>query len=188
MNSIWQARSIVWTDDTLYVARGELIVETIPLHEITSIDEMNGGPDVENLSQTSALSRRSPSFVKKVLEVDCADLEGKGKIVSRGHHHTILTLKTKSDGFNFGRIYYFQPCTETSGRDTASLLSNAARIAKSRVEQKTRFQTSQDLVSSFQQSSIFQMTVAALIMLVKVLYLKIVCIKLSIAMHDNIFS
>ena len=175
MCSIWQPRTIVWTDDTLYVSRGDVIVETIPLHEITSVDEMNEDSEVETLSHGSASIRQGSSMIMKALESDGSDKKSEVerlKAVGRGHLQSILMLKTITDGFNFGRIYYLNPNTDISSRVLASQIWTAACAAKARVEQKSRFRKSQDFVMSFQQSTIFQMTMAALIMLVSTLLLQ----------------
>ena len=40
-NREWSRRLMVWTEDTLFVAREKTLVESIPLHEILSVEEMN---------------------------------------------------------------------------------------------------------------------------------------------------
>ena len=114
-------------------------------------------------------------MIMKALESDGSDKKSEVerlKAVGRGHLQSILMLKTITDGFNFGRIYYLNPNTDISSRVLASQIWTAACAAKARVEQKSRFRKSQDFVMSFQQSTIFQMTMAALIMLVSTLLLQ----------------
>ena len=78
----------------------------------------------------------------------------------------VLQLKTVPEGFNFGRIYYFNAGLERSGPVIVEKLSGAVRDARIRFERKSRYEKSQEAVRCVQESTIFQTLVAGLIMLV----------------------
>ena len=84
----------------------------------------------------------------------------------KGHRSGILQIKTVPDGFNFGRSYYFKAGAEVPCRNIVDNLSSAAKAARKRAENKSRFKRSQDFVKTYQESFAFQILVAVLILLV----------------------
>ena len=152
----------MWTNDTLYVARGDTLVETIPLHEILSITEMKEDPDFRCATQPQKLSKGS----SRVYTQEQSSTETDSTTNWTGGRENTLQLKTVPEGFNFGRIYYFNAGLERSGPVIVEKLSEAVRDARIRFERKSRYEKSQEAVRCVQESTIFQTLVAGLIMLV----------------------
>ena len=171
----WLRRTIVWTHDTLYFAHGEIMVDSIPLHEILSIEEMNDDPELPKTLQSqsmisfaaSSLDRNNSGHGKHKNPSDC---ESKKEALI-GHRQCIIQLKTVPEGFNLGRIYYLKANLDTPDRLIITHLSEARTKAKTKQERKTRFQTSQDMVRTVQESFVFQVLVAVLILLVRTSFL-----------------
>jgi hypothetical protein len=169
---IWQSRQIIWTQDTMYIARGDVLVDSIPLHEVMGVEEMTDEPDTsyhtpstffkvgayeKKCALSEILSMRSGSHGKDLLN----------KHTANSNRQSILQVKTILDGFNLGRIYYLKPSNgSATGACIVRALSEAVSSAKRIAERKSRFEKSQDAVRGIQESLCFQITVAILIMLV----------------------
>jgi hypothetical protein len=156
----------------MYVARGDVLVDTIPLHEIISVEEMKDDPDTARNTQTTlttAMStERSVSFSETASSRNMAsDKDQQKKNASKSSRQSILQVKTALDGFNFGRIYYLKPSIRSSGANIVRHLLGAVSTAKAIVERKSRFQKSQEMVRGVQESLAFQIMVAILIILVR---------------------
>jgi hypothetical protein len=168
---IWKGRTVLWTHDTLYFAHGEVMVDSIPLHEIMSIEEMN--EDLE-LSQSLQSPSIRPFISISTLERKNSTLDqGKDKTADTeqkkltGHRKCIIQLKTVPEGFNLGRIYYLKANVDTPDRLIITHLSEARIKAKGIAERKSKFQKSQDMMRKVQESLVFQIIVAMLILLVR---------------------
>ena len=119
------------------------MVDTIPLHEIMKIEEMEQDES----------------------EPLCKELDRESK--KKSLKHSIIQLKTVPDGFNFGKVYYLKGAhVDTPSRVVVAQLWEAAKSAKDRVERKSRFRKSQEAVLRLQSSLAFQSFVAVLIILV----------------------
>jgi hypothetical protein len=167
---IWQRRQIIWTQDTMYIARGEILVDTIPLHEIISVEEMQDDPETSRNPQTNHLKtsapEKNPASSDTLPNRNQSEKDLLRKNTSKSSRQSILQVKTALDGFNFGRIYYVKPDIGTSGSNIVQSLLGAISIAKDIAERKSRFQKSQEKVRKVQESLGFQIMVAILIMLV----------------------
>ena len=170
---MWQNRMILWTDDTLYVAREDSIVENIPLHEVVASEEMN---DDHMPEQTMMETNKSQTFKQDLNKVQESSLAGNmknaielpsRKNLTRGQVQTIIQLRTVSEGINFGRVYYFKPSIETPASEMITRLSDASREAQQRSDRKSRFEKSQEFARRLQQSTLFQIAMGVLIMLVR---------------------
>jgi hypothetical protein len=169
--SIWQRRLILWTQDSMYVARDDVLIDTVPLHEIMSVEEMH---DEVETSRNPQSAHVKPSPTEKLLpisesapyRIQSSEKESQKKNAAKSSRQSILQVKTVLDGFNLGRIYYLKPNIGTTGTHIVQDLLSAVRIAKKNAERKSRFQQSQDAVRSVQESIQFQVMVAILIMLV----------------------
>ena len=138
-------------------------METIPLHEILSITEMKEDPNDPRSLSSSNKSIRNPGSSRQFSE-QLADIDS---LMSwTAGRENVLQLKTVPEGFNFGRIYYFNAGLERSGPVIVEKLSEAVRDARIRFERKSRYEKSQEAVRSVQESTVFQTLVAGLIMLV----------------------
>ena len=138
-------------------------METIPLHEILSITEMKEDPEfaVRSLAQSKLVKGASRNFTS-----DQSNTVIETMMNWTGGRENVLQLKTVPEGFNFGRIYYFNAGLERSGPVIVEKLSEAVRAARIRFERKSRYEKSQEAVRSVQESTVFQTLVAGLIMLV----------------------
>ncbi len=172
LNSIWQSRNVVRTQDTLYIARAETLVDTIPLNEIISVAEMNDESHSLQSLKGSSISLRSTSgisdrvLMEQLNAKETLDRESK-KTATKGHRPNILQIKTAPDGFNFGRTYYLKTGIDILGQTIVADLLQATKLAKARSNRKSRFIKSQETVRYFQESLVFQIFVASLIMLVR---------------------
>ena len=168
---IWQRRQFFWTQDKMYIARGEILVDTIPLHEICSVEEMQDDPEAArnpqtNQFKTSISEKNIGSSETLTNRNQSAEKDQQKKTASKSSRQSILQIKTDMNGFNFGRIYYVKPDIGTSGSNIVQHLLGAISTAKDIAERKSRFQKSQDMVRKVQESLGFQIMVAILIMLV----------------------
>jgi hypothetical protein len=152
------------------------MVDSIPLHEILSIEEMNDDPE---FSKTTLQSQSMMSFAANPLDRKNSD-QGKNKnpsdcesnkVALIGHRQCIIQLKTVPEGFNLGRIYYLKANLDTPDRLIVTHLSEARIKAKSNQERKTKFQASQDVMRTVQESIAFQILVAVLILLVRTAFI-----------------
>jgi hypothetical protein len=154
------------------------LVDTIPLNEIISVSEMNNDEAIplRSLKGSSQTILRSSSVIsdRVLLEQIDVDRESKRETVDRdskrtaakGHRLNILQIKTAPDGFNFGRTYYFKANIDVPGQAIVADLLHSSKVAKERMDRKSRFLKSQEIVRYFQESVVFQIIVAFLILLV----------------------
>jgi hypothetical protein len=149
----------------MYVARGEALVDTIPLHEIISVEEMKDEPENARGSQITGVA--AVTSEKSMASSETTSEKEPHKKTAKSSRQSIIQVKTALDGFNFGRIYYLKPSIGSSGADIVRDLLGAVQIARSIVERKSKFQKSQDMVRGVQESLGFQILVAILIMLVR---------------------
>jgi hypothetical protein len=148
------------------------MVDSIPLHEIMSIEEMNEDPEVAKTSQNQTLKAfKAISFDKKNSASDLGKnknaVDTEQKKLTLNHRHCIIQLKTVPEGFNLGRIYYLKANVDTPDRLFITDLSEARIKAKGMAERKSMFQKSQDMMRTVQESLIFQIIVAVFIVLVR---------------------
>ena len=123
------------------------MVDTIPLHEILQIEEMLEAPETKEENK---------------------DLERELK--KKGLKHQTIQLKTISNGFNNGKVYYIKAVNvDESSRIIISNLTRAAEAARRRVERKSRFQKSKEAVRKVHSSFAFQSLIALLIIMVPAL-------------------
>ena len=143
------------------------------MHEIVSVEEMNEDSEVESAVDKNqsdkglsiSLQRRiSSSSFAATFQIKQDERDSRKS--QKGHVQKIVQLKTAHDGFNFGRVYYFKPDIDISSKVLVHQLKEAAKLAKARIDRKSRFQKSQESVRRLQQSTAFQTLMASLIMLV----------------------
>ena len=77
------------------------MVETIPLHEILSVAEMN---DVPELASRGSLKYDKQTSSLDKLEKTLSQAESDSTGINRSRA-SILQIKTKESGFNFGRFH-----------------------------------------------------------------------------------
>jgi hypothetical protein len=165
LNRVWQNRLIAWTDTILYVARGEQLIDTIPLHEIDTVKEMN-----EEVNSSSTINKKSAlnssSFEEKASPTSFSDPMGdeKKKTIFKGRS-ILLHIKTISDGFNAGRSYYLKAIVNASDSITVKI-SAAARAAKRTMYKKSLYQVSREMAKLLHQSFVYQTCGALLILMV----------------------
>ena len=150
------------------------MVDTIPLNEIISVSEMKDETvSLRSLKGSSSVLLRSASVISDRVLMDQLDiketLERKSATAAKAHRPNILQIKTAPDGFNFGRTYYLKASIDVPGQGQVIVtdLSQAAKLAKARMDRKSRFLRSQEIVRYFQESLVFQIIVAFLILLVR---------------------
>jgi hypothetical protein len=173
---IWQNRTIICTHDTLYFVHGEFMVDSIPLHEILNINEMNEDPEQSRptpssstKSSTNISFARTNSTSESSIGLRNADECEAKKTTLRGHRQSIIQLKTMPEGFNLGRTYYLKPKRDASDQKMIAHLLDARIRAKEIAESKSKIQKSQDVMRTVQESFVFQSVVAVLILLVRIL-------------------
>ena len=156
----------------MYIARGDVLIDTIPLHEIMSVEEMNDDPEsARNHNNPQGMISKSSSERHLVSSESVSNRsqstdKDPQKKNTKSSRQSVLQVKTILDGYNFGRIYYLRQSIGSSSTHIVKQLLVAVRTAISVVERKSRFQKSQDMVKGFQDSFGFQVMVAILIMLV----------------------
>jgi hypothetical protein len=128
----WQARRVVVTKHliafTLDKENEELILDRIPLAEITSLEEM-----IEKANNGSAEN-------KTERKISLEDVE---KSLKFAHAFQIHTMK---NGFNSGRTYCLKTESDTDTLNLITELKAHAQVAREKMEAKSRFTRSQDRV------------------------------------------
>ena len=155
----------------MYIARGEVLVDTVPLHEIISVEEMKD--EVETARNPHASNQLKAAVTEKnhgSSDTASSEKDPQKKNAAKSSRQSILQVKTDLDGFNFGRIYYLKPGMGAPGASIVQHLLGAIGTARDIEERKSRFQKSQESVRRVQESLGFQIMVAVLIMLVSAPY------------------
>ncbi len=193
---IWRDRRLVLTKEDLFLARnGALsIIDTIPLHEIDGVMEMNEETEQKTRSVSTAtdskMNRDSPSThspencvgqgssASRLLKRPDGSsrgptgLSGSSNRISylQAQSSSILQIKTTINGRNAGKTYYVSTRAnsnpEQCRQSIVLQLNENIRIARRNAEAKSRFQRSQERVQHIQSSFIFQLVMALFIMLV----------------------
>jgi hypothetical protein len=180
---------VLWTKDVFYVAReGNVgLVDSIPLHEVLAVMEMN---DEQDNAAANSSSRSMTSMMPDIPLFDAARRRGvnaagactaggddgsSGNAALRRWNNclqakSVLQIKTAPDGLNSGRTYYL---STRNGEDPErrrqaflELLCDAVEAARRRAEAKSRFEKSQERVQWVQGSMAFQVLMAILIIVV----------------------
>ena len=172
----------------MYIACGETLVDTVPLHEILAVSEMNddtaltsrlpssasakftlNGPSSEFSRACSSAARTGSSerTTKANLEHDANMSRGMLRASGIGNKFSTVHIKTTLDGFNFGKTYYLRPASKCSVQLLVSELASAVKFAKERLHRKSIVAKSQDCVKRVHGSFAFQMLMALLIMTVR---------------------
>ena len=152
----------MWTRDFIYIAKGELLLDTIPLHEVLSITEICDGLN----SSQSRISTRRMENVRSTQQND-SELQShpqKNKKLLKSETG-LMHLKTISDGFNAGRMYQLKS-SETSSCTIVSQINAAVKAAKRREDRKSYYLKSKEAVRRFQESFTFQVFVSLMIAMV----------------------
>jgi hypothetical protein len=135
---------------------------------------MNEDNDLSKTFQSSSKTFTSASQVRITSSIggknkNPSDCEAK-KASLKVHRQCIIQLKTVPEGYNLGRIYYLKTNIDTPDRLIIKHLSEARTKAKGKAERKSKFQRSQDMMRTVQESLVFQIIVAVLILLVRALF------------------
>ena len=172
---------MVWTSNTLYIASGEALIDTVPLHEILAVTEMKDDTGMTSRTPNTILKSGRESldlvrFFNPSLKSDSSEvtqsrisMEGdmhKRKLSKVGHKTTTMQIKTIPDGFNLGKTYYIRPSTNGSNEFIISSLLSVVKSAKKRFHRRSMIAKSQDMMKAAQGSFPFQMLMALLIMTV----------------------
>ena len=156
MNRNWERRFIVWTREKLFIARGEILVDTIPLHEIVNVSEMNED-NVFSSSRASKITMSSQTLLPcESFENEKSDLRQSLEIKSRKPSARQLQLKTVANGFNGGRTYYIRTLCNSSSDNFLEELTQAIRIAQKHVNRQSWSIKCQETVRRLQESTPFQ--------------------------------
>ena len=149
----WQKRRLVCTKSKLYIALlGEdLVRDSIPLSEVSSIEIMR---DSSHAPIQTKKSLRD-SFLSKALE-----REESMMAVSA------FQIRTVADGFNSGRIYYFQVDSKEERDATIEKIRIIADGAKIKAVETSRYIKFQILARTLYESTPFQILSTSLIILV----------------------
>ncbi len=184
MSSIWRPRKIVWTKDTMYVARTDdnTVIEALPLHAIKAVIEMTD--DVEgtfkhfqSMSGIS-LTRQKSLLAERREESDRVIQEGEDTTIGedasffsqKASVSSSLQIKTGSDSVIAGRSYYLSARNDHNPEELRQVIVSSLRaavlVAQKKARAMSRFQKSQEQVRSVQGSMVFQIAMAILIMMV----------------------
>ncbi len=157
-------------------------MDSIPLYEILSINEMNEDPDLSRpiIRSSNTKSSASISFdrTNSASEVSASVRKDKNtveyeakKFTLKGHRQSIIQLKTVPEGFNLGRTYYLKSNLDACDQPIITKLSDEIIKAKLVSERKSKMKRSREMMQTMYESFFFQSTVAVLILLVRVLFL-----------------
>ena len=174
LSSIWQEMRIVWTKDTLFVARPNetRIIDTLPLFEIQAVLDMNEEPDLAfkpgslmGRSRSTYSEKKEPSEDNPASTGDASIFSGKSAI------KCVLQIKTVINSEIAGRTLYLSTRNDINPEQrrqaVVSSLWSAVVAAQKKALALSRFQKSQEKVRQVQGSLAFQIAMAILIMLVR---------------------
>ena len=132
------------------------MVDTIPLHEIVNVSEMNED-NVFSSSRASKITMSSHSLSPcESFENEKSDLRQSLEIKSRKPSARQLQLKTVANGFNGGRTYYIRTLCNSSSDNFLEELTQAIRIAQKHVNRQSWSIKCQETVRRLQESTPFQ--------------------------------
>ena len=138
----------------LYIANGDKMVDTVPMHEIRDIVEMNADPSTimkrpSVLSTNLRTHRLNPSETAGAgggsLQRSLAATERQKDIGTEneseryGRSNLAIQINTIPDGFNLGKTYYLRAILNASNRTMVPKLTVAATAAKARFLRKSLF-------------------------------------------------
>jgi hypothetical protein len=152
----------------LYVAKPDCLVDTVPLHEISSITEMSNDSESTQTRHSWHMIRRTAT--ERNLDASDPNVPSTQETFTRGKkysHKTILLVKTIPDGFNSGKVFYVRAALEQQERSLCAQLSTSVAVAKKLALQKSWYQRSRDSLKSFYDSFPFQASMAVLIIAVR---------------------
>ena len=140
----WQDRRIVCTDEVIAFARvnENVLLDAIPLSEVTNIDLMNA---IEQDKQQDQLSK------------------GYGTVIDFTH---AFQIRTKKDGQNAGRKYVLRAHSDDEVASIISHLNHLAKKAAKKAAARTRWEKMQQRVRSVYSATWFQGISAFLIIAV----------------------
>jgi hypothetical protein len=184
---IWRPRKIVWTKDTLYIARpeGQEIVDDVPLHEVEEVmtmsEEMDpitkslidkSKPNKDFLFKNDINETTETAVVRNDEQERGAGSIGLSSKLSLVHANlsNSLQIKTTWDGLNSGKTYYLSTRSSTNPEQIRQSIVSQLRAnvmsAQRKAQAKSRFEKSQEKVQTVQSSLAFQVSMAVLIMVV----------------------
>ena len=132
------------------------MVDTIPLHEIVNVSEMNED-NVFSSSRASKITMSSHSLSPcESFENEKSDLRQSLEIKSRKPSARQLQLKTVANGFNGGRTYYIRTLCNSTSDNFLEELTQAIRIAQKHVNRQSWSIKCQETVRRLQESTPFQ--------------------------------
>jgi hypothetical protein len=165
----WHARRVVCTKEKMYFSRmsANNLIDMIPLHEISSVSEMK---DFERITSSSDLS--NPSFnwrmSKSTKALDCENNSGAVEKGCENQSGSFLQIKTTTDGFNSGRVYYLQTRSLEQCQTIVQELTRAVERAKAKIENLPLFRSTQAKLKIIYNTMTFQIMVAFLIITVRI--------------------
>ena len=157
------------------------MLDTIPMHEILSVTEMNDDPSSmsrasrrshasKNISLLGSSLRKDSSYSSQKSSMDKqqavrdTDHESNSKrLTAVGVKNVLLQIETIPNGFNFGKNYYLR----VTDQSIVTELATATKVAKMRMCRKSTLQKCQDDVRQIQESVIFQIIMALFITTVR---------------------
>ena len=177
----WQSRRIIITEQMLAFSHEnkEVLIDMIPLAEITAVRDMNTGPQgleiwsllkqSDTSNQTVEVGRRQDnevellhSFLDLKREIHTPEFGTSNRV----HFQNAFTVETIVDGHNSGRIYHLRAesleCCRTLVDDLTAYAAAARRTANAR----NRFRRAQERIRQLYASNLFQYIVVVLILLV----------------------
>ena len=184
---------MVWSRERFYIGRPASmdVVDTIPLHEIDEVVEMDdeSAPGNRVLGKTNSLVRDASLLKSGIPEFPVPGLfesnrQEKGieatpsaesesayrSFLAQSRLSNVLQIKTAADGVNSGRTYYMSTRSSPNAKECRQALvkqlSTQSKRARRKAEAKSRFRRSQDKVKAVQSSMPFQLCMAALIIAV----------------------
>jgi hypothetical protein len=164
------------------------IMDSIPLHEIEEIMEMNEDVMIQSAKSQSLtpttiaqskLTGNHQDFPDPVNNDDCTANYDRSTGVSsttakkftvQAQLSNIIQIKTAVDGYNLGKTYYISTREssnpEQSRQSILAQLNASVKAARRNTDAKSRFRKSQEKVQMVQSSIAFQLAMAFLITVV----------------------
>ena len=126
---IWHGRTLILAKDVVYITRNRVdnaAVDIIPLSEVLEI-------------KTMSHSRVSSAFVGDGASRDGDRQRISVELAGKGLRDSILQLRTVPDGFNSGRVYYFEVGSGQRCHVVVAELAELAAAARRRADRATRW-------------------------------------------------
>ena len=157
-----------------------MIVDAVPLSEVMEIRAMRQSDDLRMKPSAPKNAQKTLKGITSILQssenTEATNNEDGGndteisvyRDIAGSDQNSIFQINTVEEGFNLGRVYYFQAGSEQRSHAIISEMLGLAHAARKRADRSSRWEKLQGKVRSVQTALPFQLCMVALILMVSI--------------------